>query len=473
MTQLPAAVGRSRVLVLAAVLLALFAGLLATWAAEQTPPAGQPPAPQAPAPPPAKYVGSEVCLPCHKEAAKSWADSAHGKGLTAADLPEANRGCEACHGPGSDHVGSMGKTKIGVVFSDKDAPVEAACGKCHIREGDAGVPDTGRRIDPKYWRRSLHARQQASCLTCHKIHGGEGRALKQPPEALCLSCHGSVVNKDGPYTHQPVAQGKCLLCHVPHGGAPRHNLADDVAGTCRSCHRPEGEKFAAAHSGYGVAQSNCLSCHSAHSFDREHGLLAKNQHPLFAERKCEACHTPSVGDAVPELRKPAKELCLTCHSASKIRPTKGPDGKPLVQHPPVQQGLCTTCHSPHASAYPAELKDRTDYVCFFCHAKVETATRQPYSHKPVATGNCLLCHRGHVSPEAKLLTKESISLCVSCHTTQGKLTHPVGLWKGKMVRDPATGAPVVCARCHAVHGSAFPAILPSEEDALCRGCHKT
>jgi predicted CXXCH cytochrome family protein len=139
----------------------------------------------------------------------------------------------------------------------------------------------------------------------------------------------------------------------------------------------------------------------------------------------------------------------------------------------VDQGLCTVCHNPHATPQPKALKDRVDYVCFFCHSKTEEATLQTYRHKPVSTGNCLLCHRGHVAPHQQLLNNGPIELCSTCHATQGKFTHPVGVWKGKPTLVPGTKETMVCSHCHAVHGSPYDGILPQEETALCRTCHKT
>src|SRR5579864_8837335 len=57
-----------------------------------------------------QYVGSEACLACHEDVAAKIADSAHGK-LAQESAPE-RRGCEACHGPGSNHVNSGGDKSL-------------------------------------------------------------------------------------------------------------------------------------------------------------------------------------------------------------------------------------------------------------------------------------------------------------------------------------------------------------------------
>jgi predicted CXXCH cytochrome family protein len=366
----------------------------------------------------------------------------------------------------------MGRKPIGESFAQAPPDrVEQTCGKCHLPD-KTGAAAAAPVLNAKHWRRTSHARQGISCLTCHKAHGDSQHLLQKPPSELCRECHPQVINKSDGYTHRPVSEGQCLLCHTPHGGSARHNLLDKVSDACLSCHQPGAPGFVTAHSGYTVEKSDCLSCHNPHSFDRGRALLRKAEHAPFAARQCAVCHGQATADAKPALVKPVKELCLTCHPANTVMPTTGEGGKELVQHPPAQQGLCTQCHNPHASDRPKQMKDRTDYVCFSCHGGIEDATLSQYRHKPVTTGDCSLCHRGHTSPEKHLLNKESIALCNGCHTTQGKFSHPVGVWKGKPIRDPNTKQTLTCARCHAVHGSRFATLLPEDEDMLCRGCHK-
>jgi predicted CXXCH cytochrome family protein len=456
----------------------LLAGALASTltvglvAQPELPPPVDPDAPE-PQPPPAAYVGSKACVTCHRDQAAGWAESRHGQALSAPDLPEAHRECEACHGPGSSHVGSTGKIPIGVTFkgAEPDA-VEQACSACHAK-GAEGVPAEWGKLDPKHWARTLHARGDVSCTACHRVHGGEAKALQKAPEALCLDCHAKELPKEGEYGHAPVTQGRCLDCHSPHGEGPRHNLVSDLGAACRSCHDPAAEGFTAAHLGYSVAESNCGSCHDPHSTDRERKLISENQHAPFAAHECETCHVADAAGPSKALKKPVKQLCATCHPPAKTHPAEDAQGRKLVRHAPVDQGLCTVCHNPHATTRPLGLKDRVDYVCFFCHSKTEDDTLKPVAHKPVQTGNCLLCHKGHVSPEPRLLNNESIALCSTCHATQGKFTHPVGTRDGKPVLVPGTKETVVCAHCHAVHGSDYDGILPQEETPLCRTCHKT
>src|ERR1700751_1543133 len=85
---------------------------------------------------PGLYVGPETCKSCHEDLYKSFETTSHFITTMHGTLdtrtgPEWH-GCEACHGPGKEHVDSGGdKTKI---FTFKDASPQqtsAVCLGCH------------------------------------------------------------------------------------------------------------------------------------------------------------------------------------------------------------------------------------------------------------------------------------------------------------------------------------------------------
>ncbi len=110
------------------------------------------------------YVGSETCKTCHEEIYNHFASTAHfattmDSKLDAHKGPEW-QGCEACHGPGKEHVeGGGDKSKI---FAFKDAsPKEtsARCLRCHQYTEEHGNYD-----------RSAHLANGVGCLDCHSPH---------------------------------------------------------------------------------------------------------------------------------------------------------------------------------------------------------------------------------------------------------------------------------------------------------------
>jgi predicted CXXCH cytochrome family protein len=120
-----------------------------------------------------QYVGSEVCLACHEDVAAKIANSPHGR--LAEESAPARRGCEACHGPGSNHVNSGGDGSL--LFSFKGASaaaIQRRCGACHESEPD-----------------QLHTHRATTCLDCHAAHGyREKRALLvEATPQLCTNCH--------------------------------------------------------------------------------------------------------------------------------------------------------------------------------------------------------------------------------------------------------------------------------------------
>ena len=56
-------------------------------------------------------------------------------------------------------------------------------------------------------------------------------------------------------------------------------------------------------------------------------------------------------------------------------------------HPPVKDGMCTTCHNPHDSAEPKLLTQPVKDLCTSCHPdKID----YKFAHGPAATGDCTI-----------------------------------------------------------------------------------
>lgn len=418
------------------------------------------------------YVGASLCRSCHRELYAAWEKTPHGKTLLDASLPPAMRACEACHGPGSKHVGSTGKEPVPHPLEGQPVKeAEAVCAGCHMSDAASDAPADWPRIERKYWRDSLHSTKGTGCLQCHRLHGGAARALQEPPDALCLRCHKKLVNSaEGGYTHSPVAKGQCVSCHVPHGGPDEHDTLSGLSDLCLSCHDATTDAWSKAHHGVPTAKSDCVGCHNPHSFNRDAALLRKFRHQPFDKGQCAACH--EGGGDTAQLSRPLERLCISCHPESEILHTANREENTMVQHSPAKRRMCTICHASHVSDQGEQLlRGSVQDVCLQCHRAIEKEISAEVTHQPVAVGNCLLCHNGHAAEHDGLLKRDSLGLCTMCHAAQGRFTHPVGMRDDKPVLDPNTGRMLVCVSCHSVHGSQFPGLLSAEQDALCRQCH--
>ena len=423
--------------------------------------------------PTANYIGSTLCKACHATVYDPWATSPHGQALTQADLPEKLRGCEACHGPGSLHVGYRTKYKPVIPTAADADKTNALCGSCHFQQTPSLAPKEWQTLSFTNFAQSQHGRKGVSCLACHTAHpNGQAHALTQPPQALCMSCHAAVLEeapgKKAAYTHLPVAQGQCLLCHDPHGTPDGRMLRPALGKVCQTCHTVTDAAMATAHKNYPMADTDCTTCHNPHSHDQKAALIQGKQHAPFKWGKCELCHAKAEAGKPIGLVKPAKELCLSCHPASTLMPENE------TAHAPVKAGLCLACHNPHVSTQKALLKNRPANLCFTCHQKVQRDTLAPHKHKILeATMNCRLCHKPHSSPQDFLLVKDQQALCGQCH--KHSFSHPmVKKADGKAVINPMTNKPLVCSGCHEIHGSEFAQMTRGSKDRdLCLKCHNT
>jgi hypothetical protein len=176
--------------------------------------------------------------------------------------------CEACHGPGSNHVEAVPGFEISTIIqAGRLTPALAAqiCGSCHTRGRDKsgkhaypvdyqthkGVgnirlyfDEADQEKNPEYfwpsgesrysnqqyldWRQSEHAKVGVICVTCHNVHkskttqldSGESSNLLDAiisktrlfEDTLCKSCHTTIQYR---YAHRIHTFGSCVRCHMP------------------------------------------------------------------------------------------------------------------------------------------------------------------------------------------------------------------------------------------------------------------
>ena len=244
-----------------------------------------------------------MCAECHSTRLRKNFDAASGRfGTTWAEI---NVACEACHGPGADHVARA----RGRVYSPADRGLALALAE---RKGVAWTPvaTTGnaQRSTPR-----TSSRESDMCARCHSraarlsdnyVHG-------KPPQdthRLSLLEEGLYWNdgqiRDEVYEWGSFAQSKmfaagvtCSDCHDPHTQALRRP-GNEV---CAQCHQPA--KFdAPAHTHHvlGTPGAACVACHMPTTtymqIDARHDHSLRLPRPDLSARlgmpnACNQCHT--------------------------------------------------------------------------------------------------------------------------------------------------------------------------------------
>jgi len=211
--------------------------------------------------------------------------------------------CEACHGPGSDHVALAGERAmiINPALLDFQAQTEV-CGQCHSRGTDpTGVyefpvdfqPGGALKLDDAFiaaadeehfwpdgssrahhqeyldWQKSPHA-AGVSCVFCHvsHSHGETAHQTRWVGNHRCLICHEEKRDLE---THVPYMQTQtafCTDCHMPtlaeaataeynfdiHShtfwdpdpvGTMRYGGQDAMPNACNLCHTDQTPEWAA------------------------------------------------------------------------------------------------------------------------------------------------------------------------------------------------------------------------------------
>ena len=227
---------------------------------------------------------------------------ATGVDLQKRTFSEPSIGCEACHGPGSQHT-AVPRTAL---FEKRETIIHPAkltagvsvqiCGSCHTRGNsthpeykDAGWPvgfTPGMVLEPIYqtsyekadmrrlypdfssrshhqqyidWLQSQHREQGVTCTSCHAVHRlGMAPTRFQTKEAgssQCLSCHTMVNNNRAHSIH---SFANCLGCHMPRiaSTAEPHDMRShtfnarppmetlenpDLPNSCQICHYHKNE----------------------------------------------------------------------------------------------------------------------------------------------------------------------------------------------------------------------------------------
>jgi hypothetical protein len=193
---------------------------------------------------------ARACFGCHTTAA-----STSGRFDPSGLIPGIT--CEACHGPGLQHVVAMSAgtgdyVDPQITNLSRLSPVDSVdfCGACHRTSADtelAGFKGVITLRFPPYRLESSRCwREPDARLTCVACHDPHQALVKNAAayDSRCLSCHvsnaSSKVNKDHPGKACRVSQNNCTTCHMPKINIPEMHASftDHRIGI----HRP-GEGF--------------------------------------------------------------------------------------------------------------------------------------------------------------------------------------------------------------------------------------
>jgi predicted CXXCH cytochrome family protein len=248
-----------------------------------------------------------MCVECHTTGYKRNFDAA--KNTFDSHWNSLGVGCQACHGPASDHLewtakkGDQAHAGFAVDLKDKNATVEIeTCARCHSRRAPLGDGFTaGKRLMDDY--------------------------LPSPLTRELYALDGKI--KDEVFEHGSFAQSKmfdkgvrCSNCHNPHST----ELKTPGNGVCLQCHNTAGKTSVDGVDGKGLQAKNydsiehtrhtmgqpgsqCVDCHMpgkfymGNDFRHDHSFSIPNPErakKLGTPDACLTCHQGKAGDKVTE-----------------------------------------------------------------------------------------------------------------------------------------------------------------------------
>ncbi|NTV13062.1 MAG: hypothetical protein HGA96_03875 [Desulfobulbaceae bacterium] len=317
----------------------------------------------------------KLCLSCHGDIVRST------KQTFQAHKPVRDGQCLACHDPHSSAVKGLLREK-----NQKES-----CLTCHEELAK----------NYKYLHQPF---ARGECSVCHHPHQSDRLyLLVAEPDDLCRSCHkGSLAEF---HKNFPVKPAACMTCHNPHGsnrkGIIKDFLHEPFKSGCGDCH--DGRDAL-------VGTEKCLKCHEG---VRTQAMAVHSHLTSGVGNSCVNCHSPHASDGEKLFKTRLEQVCRGCHRDT----FQNYFGK-LHSHPNASD--CANCHQVHGSNYLAMLKSDGNQVCNGCHK-----TQGQFTH-PVGEGvfdprtglimTCVTCHYPHGTDYPFNLKQEgSKDLCIQCH----------------------------------------------------------
>jgi predicted CXXCH cytochrome family protein len=209
-----------------------------------------------------------TCAECHSTNLRKNFDA--GTGTFKTTWSELNVSCEACHGPGSNHVawakkagdwqaiagkglalalderkGVKWEPEAGTGDPHRSTPRKTSreidmCARCHARasrisddyvhgkppmdthrltrlDDSAYWPDGQMRDEVYNWGSFVQSKMHAEGVTCSDCHEPHTLKLRAPGNAVCTQCHQAAKFDDAKHTHHAAGTpgAACANCHMP------------------------------------------------------------------------------------------------------------------------------------------------------------------------------------------------------------------------------------------------------------------
>ena len=238
-----------------------------------------------------------MCVECHTTGFKRNFDAANN--TFDSQWNSLGVGCQACHGPASNHLewaakkGDLVHKGFAVDLKDKNATVELeTCARCHSRRAPLGDGFTvGKRLMDDYL---------PSALT-RELYALDGKI------------------KDEVYEHGSFAQSKmadkgvrCSNCHNPHS----NELKAPGNGVCLQCHNTAGKTAVAGVDGKGLQAKNYDSIeHTRHTMGQPGSQCVDCHMPgkFYMGNDFRHDHSFSIPNPQRSQKLGTPDACLTCH----------------------------------------------------------------------------------------------------------------------------------------------------------------
>ncbi|MEK9625249.1 MAG: HEAT repeat domain-containing protein, partial [Halieaceae bacterium] len=203
------------------------------------------------------------CAECHSTDVKKRYDAVDDRFDT--HYAQIDVGCEACHGPGGDHValadaGSLSPAQTGFAMSlkargtwqwaegadiaQRSEPLTSnhqidSCARCHARRGTLGEYHPGKPLldthrlalieEPLYWSDGqirdevyvygsfIQSKMHQAGVACTNCHNPHSNRLVVEGNGVCAQCHlASTYDNPTHHRHQVASAGSaCVDCHMP------------------------------------------------------------------------------------------------------------------------------------------------------------------------------------------------------------------------------------------------------------------